>query len=117
MLFSFSVADAQMKDSVYAYIVTCGIKHPEVVMQQAMLETGWLGTPYLMKRNNIFAFRSTEEYMHFENWKACVEYYKRWQDRHYTNVKEDYYNFLNRIKYSGSPNYTSVLKRVNIKKN
>lgn len=85
-------------------------------MQQALLETGHLASPYLMKRNNLFAFRVTEEYMSFKNWKASVEYYKRWQDRHYTNHQEDYYTFLKRKHYSGSPNYTDVLKKVRFKK-
>ena len=85
-------------------------------MQQALLETGHLATAYLMKRNNLFAFRVTEEYMHFENWMASIEYYKRWQDKHYTNVKEDYYTFLSRMHYSGSTNYIGVLKKVSIKK-
>ncbi|MCX6198169.1 MAG: hypothetical protein NTY88_02955 [Bacteroidetes bacterium] len=109
-------AQAQFRDSVYSYIVSCGIQHPAIVMQQVMLETGRLATPYLMKRNNLFAFRITEEYMHFETWKQSVEYYKRWQDRHYKNPTEDYYSFLQRIKYSGSADYVSVLKRVSIKK-
>ncbi len=107
---------AQLRDSVYAYIVACGIQHPAVVMQQVMLETGRLASPYLMKRNNLFAFRVTEEYMKFESWKQSVEYYKRWQNRHYKNSNEDYYAFLVRIKYSGSRDYISVLKRVSIKR-
>jgi len=85
-------------------------------MQQCLLETGHLKSAYLMKRNNLFAFRITEEYMHFANWKDCVEYYKRWQDRHYKNSRENYYTFLKRYHYSGSSNYTEVLKRVSIKK-
>jgi len=84
-------------------------------MQQCLLETGHLQSPYLMKRNNLFAFRVTEEYMYFDNWKAAVEYYKRWQDRHYKNTKEDYYAFLKRYHYSGSVNYVEVLRRVRIK--
>lgn len=85
-------------------------------MQQCLLETGHLGTRYLMKRNNLFAFRVTEEYMHFTNWKESVEYYKRWQDKHYKNQGENYYSFLKRIHYSGSQNYVDVLKHVSIKK-
>lgn len=114
-MFPFA-ANAQLKDSIYTYIKACGIKHPEVVMQQVLLETGHLGADYLMDRNNIFAFRRTEEYMHFADWKECVEFYKRWQDKYYKNIEENYYSFLQRIKYSGSHNYIDVLKRVSIKK-
>jgi hypothetical protein len=85
-------------------------------MQQALLETGHLGSAYLMKRNNLFAFRVTEEYMTFKSWKESIEYYKRWQDRHYINTREDYYSFLKRKQYSGSPNYIDVLKKVRFKR-
>lgn len=116
MLFVCSQAGAQHKDSVFSYIVRCGIKHPEIVMQQVLLETGHLKTPYLMRRNNLFAFRVTEEYMWFKDWKESVQYYQRWQQRHYTNLKEDYYSFLKRINYSGTHNYVDVLRRVSIKR-
>lgn len=115
-LLSGTTCSAQLKDSIYAYIQACGIQHPDVVMQQALLETGHLKSGYLMERNNIFAFRVTKEYMRFTDWKACVKYYKRWQEKHYTNTKENYYSFLKRIGYSGTHNYTDVLKRVRIKK-
>ena len=108
--------NAVHKDSVFAYIKACGIKHPEIVMQQCLLETGHLKSAYLLKRNNLFAFRITEEYMNFTNWKESVDYYKRWQDRHYKNENENYYSFLTRYKYSGSHNYVEVLKKVSIKK-
>jgi hypothetical protein len=109
-------ANAVHKDSVLAYIKACGIKHPEIVMQQCLLETGHLKSAHLMKRNNLFAFRVTQEYMHFTSWEQSVEYYKRWQDRHYKNQNENYYAFLKRYKYSGTHNYVEVLKKVSIRK-
>ena len=67
-----------------------------------------------MKRNNLFAFRITEEYMKFASWKESVEYYKRWQGRHYNNPAENYYVFLKRIKYSESDNYLDVLRKIKV---
>jgi hypothetical protein len=75
----FGVAQSRLNvDSVFKYICKSGIKHPEIVIKQAVLETGWFKSPFLMSRNNIFAFR-TKKYLRFENWKACVDYYKNWQ--------------------------------------
>ena len=85
-------------------------------MQQVLLETGHLSTHYLLRRNNLFAFRYTEEYIRFDHWKESVEYYKRWQEKHYTNHQENYYAFLKRVKYAGSRNYVEVLRRVSIRK-
>jgi hypothetical protein len=97
-------------DSVYNYICQQGIKHPEIVMKQAILETGWFKGNFLMSRNNLFGFRKIE-YLRFESWKKSVEYYKKWQDKRYTTKYKDYYDFLVKIKYA-TPEYPSHLKKI-----
>jgi uncharacterized FlgJ-related protein len=60
VLFIGVSSSAQSKlnvDTVFKYICEKGIAHPEIVIKQAVLETGWFKSPFLMKRNNIFAFR------------------------------------------------------------
>ncbi len=116
LFFGFQ-AKAGMKDSVYAYILKCDIRHPEIVLRQAILETGWFQSKHLMRRNNLFAFRSTKKYMWFDTWQQNIEYYKRWQDEKYTDHKENYYTFLVRINYSRSPDYIKTLKRISLKRN
>ncbi len=103
-----------MKDSVYAYILAADIKHPEIVLKQAILETGWFQSKHLMRRNNLFAFRSTQKYMWFDTWQECVQYYKRWQLDNYTNPEENYYKFLVRIKYAHTKEYIKTLKQINL---
>jgi hypothetical protein len=108
-------ATAQSKlniDSVFKYICEKGIQHPEIVIKQAVLETGWFKSPFLMSRNNIFAFRY-KEYLHFKSWKDCVDYYKTWQDKRYKDKNEDYYKFLVRIKYA-TPQYPAHLKKIKL---
>jgi hypothetical protein len=99
-----------MADSVFRYICMLGIKHPEIVIKQSILETGWYKSPFLMKKNNLFGFRK-RSYMNFSNWKESVVYYKKWQDKNYRNTKEDYYDFLVRIKY---PYHLKQIKYNNI---
>jgi len=99
-----------MADSIFEYICQKKIAHPEIVIKQAILETGWFTAPFLMSRNNIFGFRKTT-YLRFNNWKECVDYYKRWQDKRYVNPKEDYYKFLVRIKYAVA-GYTNHIKKI-----
>lgn len=94
-----------------------GIKHSEVVIKQALLETGHFRARLLMDRNNLFAFRFTKHYMRFSHWKKSVDYYKNWQDKFYTNDKEDYYLFLKRIRYARAKNYINVLKQVRVRTN
>lgn len=98
-------------DSVFNYICESKILHAEIVIKQAVLETGWFKSKFLMKKNNIFAFRK-KEYLTFKSWKDCVDYYKTWQKKHYTNPQENYYQFLVRIKYA-APEYPKHLKKIN----
>ncbi len=98
-------------DSVFNYICESKILHAEIVIKQAVLETGWFKSKFLMKKNNIFAFRK-KEYLSFKSWKDCVDYYKTWQKKHYKNPQENYYQFLVRIKYA-TPEYPVHLKKIN----
>ncbi len=99
---------------VYRYIKCSGILHPEIVLRQAIWETGWFKSKHSLQKNNLFGFRYSKKYMSFDSWQACVDYYKTWQLRRYTNPDEDYYKFLVRIKYATSQNYLSSLKSLKL---
>lgn len=80
---------------VYQYCVDQGIKHPEIVTAQAIVETGWFKCEdCALDNNNIFGFNSGGDYISFSSWRKSVEYYKTWQSERYTGGK-DYYQFLN----------------------
>ena len=107
-------ANLVLLDSIFEYVCSLKIKHPNIVMRQVILETGWLKSKYLMSKNNIFGFRN-KNYINYSSWKDCVDYYKKWQDKRYTNPNEDYYDFLVRIKYAVS-NYPPKLKKIRFDK-
>ncbi len=106
--------DYKLIDQVYSYLLKKKVQHPKIVLHQAILETGWLRGKYLMSRNNLFGFRK-KKYMRFKNWQESVDYYKRWQVKHYKNPKENYYNFLVRIKFAGAKQYKSHLLKIKYK--
>jgi hypothetical protein len=114
--YSYGVAkkDTLLLDSIFKFICEKGISHPEIVIKQVINETGWLKNPFLMKRNNLFGFKS-KKYLSFKSWQESVEYYKRWQDKYYTNKEEDYYKFLVRIKYA-TKKYPIHLKKIKLYK-
>lgn len=99
---------------VVDYIYSTDVMHPEIVVRQAIYETGWFKSKHTTQKNNLFGFRHKKQYMTFPNWKASVDYYVNWQKRKYTNPVEDYYQFLIRIRYAQSPVYIQELKRVNL---
>jgi hypothetical protein len=103
-----------LMDSVLNYICLSKIVHKDIVMKQVIWETGWLKGEFLMSRNNLFGFRH-KEYLRFSNWKESVDYYEKWQAKYYTNPKENYYDFLVRIRYSNS-RYPGHLKSIKYSK-
>lgn len=109
-------ADTSMTllDSMYTYIVQQQIAHPDIVMRQLILETGWLKDKKILKKNNVFGFRNKKGYITFESWKQCIEYYKSWQQARYANPAEDYYLFLKRVKYATGENYNRYLKKIKL---
>ena len=95
---------------VYRYIKCSGILHPEIVLRQAIWETGWFKSKHSLHKNNLFGFRY-KEYLRFESWQKSIDYYAQWQQKRYKDMNEDYYAFLKRIRY-GSASYPDAVKRI-----
>lgn len=108
-------------DTVYQYCVEVGIKYPEIVTAQSILETGWYKCNNCsMTKNNIFGFTTGGPYIKFDDWKASVDYYKKWQDKHYSSER-NYYDFLQClyktgsgrcVKYAQDLNYRTKLQQI-----
>lgn len=109
---------AQTENEIYCYMVKIGIKHPDVVLKQAIFETGHFKSQIYKKRNNLFGFRQ-RKYITYDNWKKCIDYYKVWQDKHYTNDSLNYYKFLENRNFSGLDRlrYSKELRNTRIKAN
>lgn len=89
------------------------IKHPDIVLKQAIWETGWFKSKACTQKNNIFGFtHDGKNYLTFDSIQDCIIYYKNWQDRNYKGG--DYYNFLEKIGYSGDSLYKSHLESIKI---
>lgn len=95
---------------IFDKICAAQIKHPKIVMRQAILETGWFRSPFLMTRNNIFGFKA-QRYLSFADIDGSIKYYRQWQDRNYQQEDMDYYVFLSNIKY-GSSGYSEYVKKI-----
>jgi len=100
-------------ENVYAQLEKFGVQHPEIVLRQSILETGWYGCEKCsLEHNNIFGFRYKKKYIEFNNWVEAVKYYKKWQDKRYKGG--DYYTFLKEIGYATSKTYISKLKSIKV---
>jgi len=119
LMFCFSISShlsAQTEQEVYCYIISIGIKHPDIVLKQAIYETGHFRSNIFNKRNNLFGFRQ-RKYIYFDTWKSCIDYHKVWQEKHYKDDSIDYYRFLTRNNFSAKnrQHYVSQLKQTRIK--
>ena len=105
--------DKDFANDVFAEICSREIAFPEIVMSQAILETGWFRNHYLMSRNNLFAFKKIK-YLDFITWQRSVEYYKEWQVKNLPPNEKDYYKFLIRIKYA-TDGYVDHVRKIHWK--
>ena len=99
---------SQTIESLRTQLNASEIQHKDIVLKQAILETGWLSSYSCKNRHNLFGFRYRGKYLEFDTWQESVEYYSRWQKRHYKGG--DYYKFLKDRGYATDPEYITKLK-------
>jgi hypothetical protein len=100
-------------DNVLKYIIKLDIKHPLIVLKQAVYETGWFKCINCsLDENNLFGFRRTKDYLKFNHWTESVEFYKEWQSKYYK--EGDYYQFITKIGYAEDSNYINRLKSIKL---
>ena len=89
-----------------------GIKHPQIVTAQAVLESANFKSRIFKAKNNPFGLynSSKKTYYSFPHWTASVKAYKLMIERKYKGGC--YYVFLKKIGYASDKNYISKVKRV-----
>lgn len=89
------------------------IKHPDIVYAQAILETGYFKSSVCINKNNLFGLYNSKknEYYSFNHWSESVLAYREWIQKRY-KPPEDYYDFLQRIRYASDPQYVYKLREI-----
>lgn len=91
--------------NLYAEIIQNGIRHPKIVLAQAILETGWFTSPVCRNKHNLFGLTNprTGKYFEFGHWTESVRaYYTKVQ---YKFKGGDYLLWLKKIGYAEDPMY------------
>ena len=90
-----------------------GVKHPQIVYAQAILETGHFKSDLCLNNNNLFGLYNSREnkYYVFDHWAESVMAYLNYIQYKY-KPPNDYYKFLSDIGYAEDPNYINKLKRI-----
>ena len=88
-----------------------GVKHPQIVHAQAILETGYFKSDLCLNRNNLFGLYNSKKhrYYTFGHWTESVVAYLNYVQYRY-KPPNDYYKFLSDIGYAEDPDYINKLK-------
>ena len=95
-----------------------GVKHPQIVYAQAILETGHFKSDLCLNGNNLFGLYNSKKhrYYTFDHWKDCVIAYKEMVQYKYKGDNDkppnDYYKFLSDIGYAEDAQYIQKLKDI-----
>lgn len=98
--------------NLYQEIIRNGIRHPKIVLAQAILETGWFRSPLCRNRHNLFGLTNpkTGKYYEFNHWTESVRaYYTKVQ---YKYKGGNYLLWLRDIGYAEDPRYVSEVIKV-----
>ena len=106
--------------NLYQEIIRNGIRHPKIVLAQAILETGWFRSPFCRNRHNLFGLTNpkTGKYYEFNHWTESVRaYYTKVQYRYcqknQTSTSDvDYLKWLQQIGYAEAPMYIQSVKEI-----
>lgn len=90
-----------------------GVKHPQIVYAQAVLETGHFKSDLCLNGNNLFGLYNSKKhrYYTFDHWKDCIIAYKEMIQYKYKDG-DDYLNFLKEIRYAEDSEYICKLKEL-----
>lgn len=98
--------------NLYQEIIRNGIRHPKIVLAQAILETGWFRSPLCRNRHNLFGLTNpkTGKYYEFNHWTESVQaYYTKVQ---YKYTGGSYLLWLHKIGYAEDPRYVREVMKV-----
>ncbi len=108
--------DSLTLDNVYQELINQGIRYPDIIICQVILETNYLKSYNCRTRNNLFGFYNGKRYLKFDNWKQCVAFKRVWQEKYYKNDKQPYYKFLTNLPYAEDLEYVAKLKQIKYEK-
>jgi len=108
-------------ENIEYWIDTLGIDHPEIAMQQVILETGMLSSDICKENHNLFGMKeprvrkttalgTKRGHAYYENYIDSIKDYKLWQDEMYDGG--NYYSFLSNVGYAEAKHYIASLKNI-----
>jgi len=105
--------DTIKSNTLRKQLLKAGIQHSEIVLKQAILETGWFKSSAFKTKNNLWGFTYKGKVMTFKSISHCIDYMKKWQDKYYISKEwKDYYEFLKKKGFASDSLYIKKLKSI-----
>ena len=113
----FFLEDVPTAELVFEACDYYKIKYPEIVVSQAILETGNFKSELCVNQNNLFGLYNSrrDEFFTFDHWTKSVKAYR--DKIQYRYNSGDYYEWLQNIGYAEDTCYISKLKLIKEKYN
>jgi hypothetical protein len=129
-----AMGDTLNVDNLILTVWALPFKHKNIVIAQAILETGWFKSDNCIKNNNLFGMRrsysriSTSDttiggYAHYNNWKmSVVDYYilQSVRESIVPTSRDQYMRYLNRTYSEVGSSYSrqleDIIKRLDLPK-
>ena len=100
------------KENLHQELTAQGVHFPDIVLAQAILETGNFKSSACLEHNNLFGLRNNNgTYMSFSHWTLSVSAYKKYIQK-YKNKPKDYYSYIHNLGYAEDTKYVSKLKEI-----
>lgn len=109
----FFLEDRPTRELILQACEYYNIHHSDIVVAQAILETGHFRSENCKVNNNLFGLFNSKkkEYFKFDHWTSCVKAYRD-MIQYRLRENEDYYQFLTRIGYAEDPQYITKVKGI-----
>lgn len=99
--------------NLYAELKKQGVKHPKIVLAQALLESAYFKSKLTRTHNNIFGIRKRNgDYQAFDHWTSAVTAYRDLVQYKFRDGRETYGQFLSRIGYAEDPLYINKVMKI-----
>jgi len=112
------------RDALVEMIKELGIKYPEIVLAQSILETGHWTSTVFKENNNLFGMKQARSrirtakgtqlnHAYYHSWQESLYDYAFYQCRYLSKInnKEDYFAALD-ASYAEAKNYSIHLKKI-----
>lgn len=121
-----TIQDSLTVDSLKMMVWSLPFKHKDIVIAQAILETGWFKSKNYKVNNNLFGMKQVytrattadttiNGYSHYSNWRmSVIDYYVKQSTResYISTNREQYYHYLDKIYSEVGRSYSSQLKSI-----